>query len=90
MHEMRGAPSDLHVLLPPRRLVLSIPRSGLQTSLPRKFNFKDPEKIVELAERGGAALNLEGRQALDHAFEIGRGGVWLELTDEQYRKLKLG
>ena len=59
-----------------------------KTSLPKKLNFKNPGKIVELAERGGAALDLEARQAIDHAIRIGRGGVWLELTDEQYRKLR--
>src|SRR5215471_12964845 len=59
-----------------------------KTPLPKKLNFKEPEKIVELAERGGTALDLEARQAIDHAIEIGRGAIWLELTDEQYRKLK--
>jgi hypothetical protein len=33
-------------------------------------------------------LNLESRQALDQAIEIGRGGVFLSLTAEQYAKLK--
>jgi hypothetical protein len=33
-------------------------------------------------------MNLEGRQALDHGIEKGRGGIWLLLTDEQYGKLK--
>jgi hypothetical protein len=31
-----------------------------RTSLPRKLNFKDPEKIFELAQRAGADLSLEG------------------------------
>jgi hypothetical protein len=30
---------------------------------------------------------LEERHALDHA-EIGRCGIWLELNEEQYQKLK--
>jgi hypothetical protein len=59
-----------------------------KTTLPRKLTFKDPAKLFELAERGGCNLNLEGRQALQHGIEIGRGGIWLELTEEQYRKLK--
>ena len=41
-----------------------------------------------MAERGGCHLNLEARQANDHAIEIGRGGIWLELTEEQYEKLR--
>ena len=60
----------------------------LKTPLPRKFTFDDPAKVIELAARGGYILNLEGRQALDHAIDQGRGGIWLELTEEQYAKLK--
>jgi hypothetical protein len=43
-----------------------------------------------MAKRGGDNLNLETRQALDHCIEIGRGGVWLELTEEQYVRLRKG
>jgi len=60
----------------------------LKTPLPRKLNLLRQEKLFEIAEHGGYELNLEGRQALQHAIEMGRGGIWLELTEEQYRKLK--
>lgn len=60
----------------------------LKTPLPRKLNLLRQEKLFEIAEHGGYVLNLEGRQALQHAIEMGRGGIWLELTEEQYRKLK--
>jgi hypothetical protein len=60
----------------------------LQTPLPRKLRFASPDKVVELVERGGGLSNLESRQALDQAIEIGRGGVFLSLTAEQYSKLK--
>jgi hypothetical protein len=33
-------------------------------------------------------MNLETQQALEHAIENGRGGIYLQLTEEQYRKLK--
>jgi hypothetical protein len=59
-----------------------------RTPLPRKLRFKDVKKVVELAQRCGALMNLEARQAIDHAIANGRGGMWLELTEEQYRKLK--
>jgi hypothetical protein len=62
-------------------------QADLRTSLPRKLDLSDPGKIFEIAERGGCNLNLEGRQALEHGIEIGRGGVWLELTETQYEKL---
>jgi len=32
-------------------------------------------------------MNLEARQSLDQGIEIGRGGIWLELSEEQYNKL---
>lgn len=60
----------------------------LKTPIPKKLNLICQEKLFEIAERGGYRLNLEGRQALQHAIEMGRGGIWLELTEEQYRKLK--
>ena len=62
--------------------------ADLKTPLKKKLTFSDPRKIIELAKRAGAIANLEGRQAIDHAIDKGRGGIWLELTDEQYRKLK--
>ena len=60
----------------------------LKTSLPRKLHFSSSDKIIELVERAGGFPNLESRQALDHGIEIGRGGVFLELTKEQYSKLR--
>jgi hypothetical protein len=60
----------------------------LKTPLPKTLTFQSPDKLMELAERGGAAMNLEGRQALEGGIRSGRGGVWLKLTGEQYGKLK--
>ena len=60
----------------------------LKTPLPKRFRFNTAEKVRELACRGGASLNLESLQALDHGICTGRGGVWLELTEEQYQKLR--
>jgi hypothetical protein len=62
--------------------------ADLKTALPRRLTMQHPEKIFELAERGGYPMNLEGRQALEHGIEKGRGGIWLLLTEEQYGKLK--
>lgn len=60
----------------------------LKTAVCERLHFKSDRKIREIAERGGCNMNLEARQSLDHGIEIGRGGVWLELTEEQYRSLK--
>ena len=62
--------------------------ADLKTPLPRRISFSDEAKLFEMAERGGYRLNLEGRQAIEHAIHNGRGGIWLNLTDEQYAKLK--
>jgi hypothetical protein len=59
----------------------------LQTSLPLRLTFDSEDKIRQMAERGGGFTSLETRSMLDHGIEIGRGGVWLELTEEQYQKL---
>jgi len=60
----------------------------LKTPLPRKVTLKTVDQIKEIARRGGANMNLETQQALEHAIENGRGGIYLQLTEEQYRKLK--
>jgi hypothetical protein len=62
--------------------------ADLKTKLPRKLSFADPAKIVELARRGEAMGTLEARQMLDHAIEMGRGGLYLRLTPEQYARLR--
>jgi len=66
----------------------SFHESDAKTSLPKKLNFTDSTKIIELAKRGTAFLNLEHRQGVEHGISMGRGGVWLNLTLEQCRKLK--
>jgi hypothetical protein len=60
---------------------------NLKTPLPRKLHFTSPDKVVEIVEWGSGLSNLESRQELEQAIEIGRGGVFLSLTAEQYAKL---
>ena len=59
----------------------------LKTPLPRAFTFSTSDKILQLAEHAGALHNLECRQAIEHGVSVGRGGVFLMLTAEQYTKL---
>jgi hypothetical protein len=47
-----------------------------------------PDKIRELARKGEAWGDSESRQMLEHAIETGRGGVYLRLTPDQYRKVR--
>lgn len=62
--------------------------ADLKTALPRTVELSDEKKLFEIARRGGCNMNLEGRQAIEHGIETGRGGIWLELTEDQYAKLR--
>jgi hypothetical protein len=56
--------------------------------LPRTLTFADAGKIIEIAERGEALKDLAARQALDYGIELGRGSVYLMLTEQQYASLR--
>jgi hypothetical protein len=60
----------------------------LKTALPKTIRFSDDKKIWEMAKRGGFTLNIAGRQELEEAIRKGVGGIWLDLTPEQYAKLR--
>jgi len=53
------------------------------------LRFNSPDKVIELVKPGGGLSNLESRQALNQAIEIGSGGAFLSLTEDQYRKLMM-
>jgi hypothetical protein len=59
----------------------------LKTVLPRRLSLKDSRKLFQIAERGGVSMNPGAKFKIQRAIDEGRGGIWLELTDEQYRKL---
>jgi hypothetical protein len=59
----------------------------LKTPLPKKLAVATQDKILELARRGSAALDAKEELEIDHAFQTGRGGIWLNLSEEQYEKL---
>jgi hypothetical protein len=44
--------------------------------------------LFEMAERGGFHLSPAGRYSIQKAIDEGWGGIWLELSGEQYAKLK--
>jgi len=66
---------------------VSFLESDLQISLRKRLTFINEQRIVELAERGNADLNLESRAAIQYGILIGCGGFYLKLNDEQYAKL---
>jgi hypothetical protein len=62
--------------------------ADLKTPLPKRLHFSSPDKLVELVERGGGIRDQESRMMLMQGISMGRGGVFLSLTDEQYGKLR--
>ena len=53
------------------------------------FSFHGKEKIYEMVRRGHGIATPEAFEALDQAVAVGRGQVWLELSDAQYQALRL-
>jgi hypothetical protein len=47
-----------------------------------------PTRHPELALRGGALATSQVRQMLEYGFENRRGGMWLNLTPDQYGRLR--
>ena len=64
--------------------------ADLKTALPRKLSLKTPDDIRAMIGRVGSSMTTEERQGLEYAITVGRGSAWLELSDEQYQKLKKG
>jgi hypothetical protein len=62
--------------------------ADLKTPLPKRLHFASSDKIIELVERGGGLRDQESRLMLDQGIAMGRGGVFLNLTGEQYARLK--
>lgn len=62
--------------------------ADLKTPLPKRLHFTSSDKVVELVERGGGITDQESRLMLEQGISMGRGGVFLRLTDEQYATLR--
>ena len=65
--------------------------SGFRTQdgkkLPKEVTFKDATSIREMVRRGNGLIDQWDRDGFELGLEIGRGGVWLRLSDDQYRAL---
>lgn len=56
--------------------------------LPREFAFNGSATLRELARRGNGLIGKWDREELKLDLEIGKGGIWLRLSDEQYIHLE--
>ena len=60
----------------------------MRRPLPRKARFTTDESLIEFARRAGGCRTLEDKNILDMMMKRKSGEVALELTAEQYAKLK--
>jgi len=57
---------------------------NLNVRLPRRLKFRDSEKVKELIQRGNADLkSVEAQRALADSIKLGRGKIWLHLSEVQ-------
>jgi hypothetical protein len=61
---------------------------GAGTPLPRILTFASADKIRDLAERDDGLPTLEAKQMLEYGITSGRGGVYLNLSQDQLAKLR--
>ena len=55
--------------------------------LPKEFTFNNSSTVRELASRDNGPIDKWDREGFELNLEIGKGGIWLRLTDEQYAAL---
>jgi hypothetical protein len=60
----------------------------MRTALPRKARFNSDEALIEFAQRAGRIKMSEDRQILNMMIQRKSGEITLNLTDEQYAKLR--
>jgi hypothetical protein len=53
--------------------------------LPKRVTFSNADAVREMARRGRGLISNWARVDLDLAIELGRGGIWLILTHEQFQ-----
>lgn len=62
-------------------------RDEARKKLPREFTFNSSATVRELAKRGYGLVHEWDREGFEVGLDIGKGGIWLRLTDEQYLAL---
>jgi len=55
--------------------------------LPKRLVFRQAASIWETAKRGNGLIDDAARKRLELLIEVGRGGIMLRLTDEQFRAI---
>jgi hypothetical protein len=60
---------------------------SLDGAIGRIRKFPDEQSIRDLIDRTLTKLDSAARNSLDYALSNGRGGLYLDLTEEQYARL---
>jgi hypothetical protein len=58
------------------------------TALPRRARFNSDDALIEFTRRAAGTKTLEDKNILDMMIQKKSGEITLELTDEQYEKLR--
>jgi hypothetical protein len=67
---------------------VSFLEADLMTPVSTTLTFADWNQIRELARNGKALGTPQAQQLFECAVAMGRGGTYLQLTPEQYSKLR--
>ena len=67
---------------------VSFLEADLMVSPLKRLIFADPEELRDLARLGQALTTSEARILFDDSIGRGNGGLYLQLTTEQYSKLR--
>lgn len=62
--------------------------ADLQTPLLKRLHFASSDKMVELIKSARGFTDQETWLMVNQGIEMGRGGIFLKLTEEQYAKLR--
>ena len=62
-------------------------RTEARKKLPREFTIKISATVRELVRRGSGLIDKWDSEGFELDLEIGKGGIWLRLTDDQYRAI---
>jgi len=62
-------------------------RTETREKLPKGFTFRTANTLRERAKRGSCVTDRWDQEGFELGLELGRGGIWLRLTGEQYAAL---
>jgi hypothetical protein len=62
-------------------------RTEDRKKLPKEFCFRTAATVREMVRRGNGLIDKWDIDGFELGLEIGRGGVWLRLSDDGYRAL---